>query len=63
MPWGINQIDVVGFAVFRFITQRRSLGFDGDATLTLDIHRIENLGFHFTISKTAAELNNAISKR
>ena len=63
MPWGINQVEVINLAIFGFVIESRSLGLDRDATFTLNIHRIKNLGFHFTIRKAATKLNNAIGER
>ena len=62
MSRSINQVEVINFAVFGFVIECRSLGLNGDAPFTLNIHRIENLRFHFAIRKTATKLNNAIGK-
>ena len=63
MPWCINQVEVVNLAIFSFVTQSSCLSLNRDATFALDIHRIENLGFHFAIRKTPTKLNNAICER
>jgi hypothetical protein len=43
--------------------QRSGLRLDGDATLFLDVHRVENLSLHLTGLKAPAALNQAIGQR
>jgi hypothetical protein len=59
----IDQVQVVDLAVTRLVLQRRGLRLDGDATLALDIHRIEHLRLHLAIREPAAEMDDAIGKR
>ncbi len=58
----VDQVQVVHLPVARLVTQRRGLGLDGDAALALDIHRVEHLGFHFTVGKAATQVNDAIGQ-
>ena len=51
-----------GTSVARLVTKGRCLGLDGNAALTLKIHRVENLRFHFALGQTTAQLNDAISQ-
>lgn len=60
MAWGINQIEIVGLAIFRLVMQRGGLGFDGDPALALDIHGVQNLRGHFTIGQAPAAMDQAI---
>ena len=59
----IDQIQQISFAVFGFIVQCRSLRLDRDTAFTFQVHRIENLFFHFPVRQAAAHLDNAIGKR
>ena len=40
MPWGIDEVQLVGFAVLIRVVQAHRLFFDGDAALTLQLHRV-----------------------
>ncbi|MNT67495.1 hypothetical protein D3C72_2056460 [compost metagenome] len=50
-------------AILRLIIQRHALRFNGDATLALQIHRIEHLRGHFTFGQATANLNDAVGQR
>ena len=63
MSWCVDQIEVVNLSVFRFVLQRSGLRFDGYPTLFFDVHRVENLRFHFAVFESAATLNNAVGER
>ena len=60
MSWGVDKVQLVGFTVLRSIGQSHALGFDGNAALALNIHGVENLSGHFTISQASTDLNKAI---
>ncbi|OIQ71451.1 hypothetical protein GALL_469320 [mine drainage metagenome] len=62
VPGCVDQIEVVDLTIASFVLQRSSLRLDRDATLALDIHRVENLRLHFTITEPPAALNQAISQ-
>ena len=40
MPWGIDEVQLVGFAVLIRVVQAHRLFLDGDAALTLELHRV-----------------------
>ena len=61
MSWGINKVELVGFTILRGKGQRHALGFNGNAALALNVHGIENLSSHLTLSQAAADLNKAVS--
>ena len=63
MAGGVDQVQKVGLAVQRRVAQRDGLRLDGDATLALQVHRIQDLSIHFAIREPAAELNKAIRQR
>ena len=59
----VDQVEVVDLSVFGFVVQRSGLCLDGDAALFLDVHRVENLGFHFTRLESTTTLNQTIGQR
>ena len=63
MPWRVDEVEVVDLPVFGGVRQRGGLRLDGDAALTLDVHRVEHLCFHLSIGQAATTLNDAIGQR
>ncbi|CSB24979.1 Uncharacterised protein [Vibrio cholerae] len=57
MPWGVDKVQLIGLAIFRCIVESHTLRFNGDATLTFQIHRVKNLLGHFTIAQVATDLD------
>ena len=49
MPWRVDQVENVIFAVLGIIAQTNRLRLDRDATLSLEIHRVEHLRFHLAV--------------
>ncbi|MNZ45695.1 hypothetical protein D3C78_635260 [compost metagenome] len=62
MAGGVDEVQLVGFAVLRGVVQGDAVGFDGDTAFTLQVHGIEYLGFHFTRSQATAHLNEAVGQ-
>ncbi len=62
MARGVDQIQAIDLTITRLVAQGRGLRLDGDATLTLQRHRIEHLGFHLAFGQTTTELNDAVSQ-
>ncbi len=62
MARGVDQIEVVDLAIFGFVLQRSCLRLDGDTTLFLNVHGVENLRLHFTLLQTTATLNQSIGE-
>ncbi len=62
MPGRIDEIELVDLAGFGFEIERDARGFDGDAALALEIHRIEDLRLHLAGLESAALLNEAIGQ-
>ena len=62
MPRGVDEVELIGFAVERRIIERDTLSLDGNPSLALEIHGIEHLFSHFPVSQTAAGLNQAIGQ-
>ena len=63
MSGGVYQIELIGLAIFSLIVETNRLGFDGNASFALNIHRIENLLLHLAALKTAAIFYHAVGKR
>ncbi len=59
----VDQVEVVDLPVARLVVQRGGLRLDGDAALALDVHRVEQLGFHLALGQAAAALDQAIRQR
>jgi len=59
----IDEIQVVGLSVARSVLQRCGLRLDGDAPLTLQVHRIEHLLGHFALRQPAAALDETVCQR
>ena len=62
MAGRVDHVELVLVAIIRIVIQRHALGFNRDATLTLNIHGIENLILHFTFTETTAYLDKTISQ-
>ena len=45
------------------VHQGNTLGLDGNTPLPLNVHRIKNLRFHFTVCQAAAQMDKPICKR
>jgi len=63
MPGGVDEVQVVGLAVFGDIRQRDRLGLDGDAALALDRIGVEHLRLHLAGLEATAKLDDAIGQR
>jgi hypothetical protein len=59
----IDEIEVVYLPVACRVLQRSGLGLDGDAALSLEIHRVEHLLTHLAIGESAATLDESIGER
>ena len=60
MARGVDKVELVGITVLGVIIQRYRLRLDGNAALTLDIHRVENLFLELALGQATATLNQAI---
>ena len=59
----VDKIELIHLTVACLVIKRHALGLDGDATLALDIHRIQNLLVHFAVSESTAVLDKTIGQR
>ncbi len=46
MPWGVDEVELVGLAVACLVVQLHRLALDGDAALALDGIVVEHLRLH-----------------
>ena len=63
MAGGVDQVQRVFLAVFGLIAHGDSLGFDGDAALALQLHRVHDLGHHLPLLVYPRHFQNAVSQR
>ena len=59
----VDQVELVGVAVFRGVMQADAFRFDGDAALALEIHGVEELLVHFALRKRAGHFQQAVRQR
>ena len=60
MSRSIDQVKDILFSVLRLIYRAYCLCLDGDATLSLQIHIIQNLCLHFSAGQQTGLLNNTV---
>ena len=60
MPWRVDEVQLVGIAVFRFVIEGDAVSLDGNAALALQIHGIQHLGFHLALAQATADLDEAV---
>ena len=58
----INQIELVDVAVARLVHHAHSMGFDGDATLPLEVHVVEDLGLHLAIGHRSGQFQQPVAE-
>ena len=63
MPRRIDEVELKLLAVRMLIHERHALRLDGYPAFTLQVHGVEHLLGHLTISQTATALNKAICQR
>ncbi len=59
----VDQMQAIRTAIARLVRKRRRLCLDGDAALTLQIHRVEHLLTHLALRQTATALYEAVGQR
>jgi hypothetical protein len=56
VPWCVDKVQDVFLSVFCFIFKADGLRLYGDATLTLNVHAVEQLVTHLTLIHSTGEL-------
>ena len=62
MPGRVDQVELVGLAILRGIDHADGMGFDGDAALALQVHRVQHLLLHFAHGERAGQLQQTVSQ-
>ena len=62
VPGSIDEVELIFLAVRGAIVQANTLGFDGDAALSFQIHGVEHLRGHFALAERARQFQQAIGK-
>ena len=63
VPGRVDQIEDVGLPVVGVIGEPDGVGLDRDPALALEIHRVEDLGFHLALLERAGHLEEAVRER
>ena len=63
MAGSVDQVEAVFFAVAGGVMKANALGFDGDAALAFEVHRVEHLRGHFAFAERAGEFEKAVGER
>ena len=59
---GVDEVELVGFAVVRLVHHADGVGLDGDAALALEVHGVEHLGLHLARGERAGELEQPVGE-
>ena len=59
----VDQVKYIFFSVFRLIYNTHGLRLDRNATLSLQIHVIQNLRLHLTACQKTGLLNDTVCQR
>ena len=63
VPRRVDQVQDIGLAIVRLICQPDRMRLDRDAALALEIHRVEDLGFHLARLERARLFEEAVGQR
>jgi len=59
---GVDEVELVGFAVVCLVHHADGVGLDGDAALALEVHGVEYLGLHLAGGQRAGQLEESVRK-
>ena len=60
---GVDQVELVSFAVLGRVHHAHRVGLDGDAAFALQVHGIEDLGLHLARGQRSGQLQQAVGQR
>ena len=60
---GVDEVELVGFAVLGLVHHAHGVGLDGDAALALEVHVVQHLVVHLAHGERAGELQQAVGER
>ena len=63
MAGGVNEVELVLFTVLCVVDHAHGVGLDGDAALTLQVHRVQDLFLHLPGGERAGQLEQAVGER
>ena len=63
MARGVNEVQLVSFAVFGLVEHGDGVGLDGDAAFALQVHGVEQLLLHFAGGDGAGAMEEAVGER
>ena len=65
MAGGVDEVELVGVAVFGEVHHADGVGFDGDAALAFEFHGVEDLLMtgHFTGAERSSDLQHTVGER
>ncbi len=58
---GVDQVQLVGVAVVRFVHHAHGVGFDGNTALALEIHVVKDLRLHLAAGHRAGEFQQTVA--
>ncbi len=62
VPRRIDQVQLIHLPVVGAIVEANGVGFDGDAALAFEIHRVEDLLHHFPLGEGACHLEQTVGQ-
>ena len=63
MSGRVDEVEVIRAAVSSDVAQSSRLCLDGDSSLTLDVHRVEDLRLHFAVGEATTALDESVGER
>jgi len=62
VPRGVDEVELVGFAVVRLVHHADGVGLDGDAALAFEVHDVKHLGLHLASGQRAGQLEEPVGE-
>lgn len=63
VTWSVNEVEFVFLIVFRVVVHAHGGGFDGDAFLAFQVHRVERLLGHIALGDGSRQLQESVRER
>ncbi len=63
MPRRIDQIQLIRLPIARFVHHAHRVGFDRDAPLPLQVHRVQNLRLHLSTGHRSRQFQKTVAQR
>ena len=62
MSRGVDKVQGVGLSVLRLVVEAHRTGLDGDATLALQVHVVQQLALHLPLLHRPADFNEPVGQ-